>query len=356
MTDDERFDQRTRNLPDLAGADTPQNTHEQLGAPQRRTGTRVLAVAAALALAVAAAVALSPARNHEQPQVLPATSNAQAPSTVAHSAGDPTVPDGPRCTLPEIDEYDELGTMHTVVPNTQPLDASVTVDSKGPYCSGDSMIVTISVYNRGAGVENVTPRLILAGGANKYPVAELPAFDLQPEETLTQSLEVTLPAAPPGDYWLGLYGFGDIANITLANPPLCDETRIEPRFTSDGAAGTEYLFIALPNVSAGPCLLGPERWAGAIVDGVEQALPSPYALDPELLPPLRSPLLQPGESAGLVVATTNGCLDGTVMPQPIGVLALHLSMGGTPLTVDLRQSGAQTACSFAMSSWGGAPR
>jgi hypothetical protein len=147
-----------------------------------------------------------------------------------------------------------------------------------------------------------------------------------------------------------------MASITLANPPLCDETRIEPRFTSDGAAGTEYLFITLPNVSAGPCLLGSVRRAGAIVDGVEQALSTPDVLDPGLLPPLRSPLLQPGESAGLVVATTNGCLDGTVMPRPIGVLALHLSMRGTPLTVDLRQSGAQTACSFAMSSWGGAPR
>ena len=75
-----------------------------------------------------------------------------------------------------------------------------------------------------------------------------------------------------------------------------------------------------------------------------------------MLPALRSPLLEPGESAGLVVATMNGCLDGTVAPQPIGVLALHLSMmNGTPLTVDLTQSGTQTACSFALSGWGGAP-
>lgn len=356
MTDDERLDQRIHDVLDLAGSDAPPNTSGPLGARQWRARTRVLAVAAALALAVAASVALGARRNEGQPQAIPATFNAHVDSTVAQSSGDPTVPDGPRCTLPKIGEYDEMGTMHTVVPNTRPLDGSVTVESGGPYCSGDSVVITVTVHNRGVGIETVAPRVILAGGANKYPVAALPAFDLQPAETLTRSLEVILPAAPPGDYWLGLYGFGDIANITLANPPLCDETRIEPRFTSDGAGGTLYTFITLPNVSKGPCLLGPVRWVGAIIDGVEQGLATPDALNSELLPPLRSPLLQPGESAGLVVVTTNACLDGTVLARPIGVLALHLSMGGTPLTIDLRDSPAQTACSFAMSSWGGAPR
>ena len=365
---DERFDARLREVLGAAGADAPTSLPNEnaalhqspIAGPSRPLARTLVVTAAALALLVGVVVwrqsNSSPTALEPTPSSAPSDASTEA-STQTSASQSTTLPPDERCQLSGITEYDEMGSMHTVMPNAQPIDATVTIGTQGPYCSGDQLQVTITLHNRGAGVETIAPFLILGGGANKYPVAQLPEVELQPNATWSDSPTVTLPAAPPGQYWLGLYGLGDSSIITLENPPLCDETRIEPRFTSEAFRDrTKYLFITLPNVSDGPCLLGPLRWAGAIVDGVEQALPTPYALDPVLLPPLRSPLLQPGESAGLVVATTNGCLDGTVVPQPIGMLTLHLSTRNpSSLTVDLRQSFVQTACWFALSGWGGAP-
>ena len=356
MTDDGRFDERIRDVLGMAGSDAPGDTHAAGSAHARSDRSRVLVVAAALALVLAGAVALGSRRDRAEPQVASVTTVAPAQSTVAQSSGDPTVPDGPRCTLPNVTEYDEIGTMHTVVPNLQPLDASVKVESDGPYCSGDSIVVTVTVHNGGVGLETVTPRLILGGGPNKYAVAELPAFDLQPNETLSQSHELSLPAAPPGDYVLGLYGFGLGANITLANPPLCDETRLETTAISDGAMGTHYAFITGTNVSDGTCFIGPVRRVDNLVDGVPRPLATSGMPEHPGLPALQSHVLQPGDSVGIVAATTSGCLDGTVLEEPIEVLALHMSSRGmTPVTVDLRAVGLQSACGFMLSDWGAAP-
>lgn len=356
MTDDQRFDERIRDLLRMAGSDAPDDAPASGATRVRSARSRVLVVAASLALVLVGALALTSRRSADQPQVAPNTTITLPQSTVAQSSGDPTVPDGPRCTLPNVTEYDEIGTMHTVVPNQQPLDASVKVESDGPYCSGDSIVVTVTVHNSGVGVETVTPRLILGGGPN-IAVAELPAFDLQPNETLSRSHELSLPAAPPGDYVLGLYGFGLGANITLANPPLCDETRLETTAISDGAMGTHYAFITGTNVSDGNCFIGPVRRVDNIVDGVPRPLATSGMLDQPRLPPLQSHVLRPGDSVGIVAATTSGCLDGTVLVDPIEVLALHMSSRGmTPVTVDLRAVGLQSACGFRLSDWGAAPQ
>lgn len=357
MTDDERFDERIRDVLGMAGADAPGDMHAAGSAHARSVRSRMLVVAASLALVLAGAVALGSRRDRAEPQVASVTTVAPAQSTVAQSSGDPTVPDGPRCTLPNVTEYDEIGTMHTVTPNLQPLDASVTVESGGPYCSGDSIVVTVTVHNRGVGMETLTPRVILGGGANKYPVADLPAVDLQPNESVTRSHELALPAAPPGDYWIGLYGLGDVAPITLANPPLCDETRLETTAISDGAMGTHYAFITGTNVSDGNCFIGPVRRVDNIVDGVPRPLATSGMPEQPGLPPLQTHVVRPGDSVGIVVATTSGCLDGTVVEQPIEVLALHMSTRDvTPVTVDLRGIGLQSACGFRLSDWGAAPQ
>jgi len=361
MSDDERFDERMRVTLEPAGRDAPGDVAAAGSVQTRSVRSRMLVVAASLTLVLAGVVALTSTRKAAESDVAPATTDASqssiVPSTLAQSSGDPTVPDGPRCTLPDVTEYDEIGTMHTVVPNTQPLDASVIVESSGPYCSGDSIVVAITVQNVGVGFESVTPRLILGGGANKYPIADLPAFDLKPNETRTQSYELTLPAAPPGDYWVGLYGFGDPAHITLANPPLCDETMLLTTAAGDGAMGTHYAFITGTNVGQGNCFISRVLWVENIVDGVPTQVPVSGVLEQPGLPPLLSHVLRPGDSVGIVVATSSGCLDGTVVEQPIGVLALYMS--GTvipPVTVDLRDMGVQAACGLSISDWGVAPQ
>lgn len=357
MSDDERFDQRMRVTLEPAGQDAPWDAAAAGSVQTRSVRSRMLVVAASLTLVLAGVVALTSTRKAAESEVTPATTDASqssiVPSTLAQSSGDPTVPDGPRCTLPDVTEYDEIGTMHTVVPNTQPLDASVIVESGGPYCSGDSIVVAITVHNLGVGFESVTPRLILGGGANKYPIADLPAFDLKPNETRTQSYELTLPAAPPGDYWVGLYGFGDIAPITLANPPLCDETTLETTAAKESALGADYTFITGTNVGQGNCFVSRVLWVENIVDGVPAQVPASGVLEDLRLPPLLSHVLRPGDSVGIVVGTNRWCLDDPVVEQPIGVLALYMS--GTvipPVTVDLRDVAVQAACGVAISDWG----
>lgn len=364
---DERFDARLRDLLGAAGADAPTSLQNERAALHRSPATgssrplarKFVVAAAALALFVGVPVwrhsNLSPTALEPTPSKTTSEPSTQTSAQTSTSAS--TMPPADeRCQLSGITEYDEVGSMHTVMPNAQPIDATVTIGTQGPYCSGDQLQVTITLHNRGAGVETIAPFLILGGGANKYPVAQLPEVELQPNAAWSDSRSVTIPAAPPGQYWLGLYGLGDSSTITLENPPLCDATFVETRYTSDGAGGTQYTFVTLTNVSDGRCLLGPVLWAGSVNEGQERSLGTPGQLAPAMLPPLPSRLLKPGESAGLVLATTNGCLDGTVVPQPIGMLTLHLSTWNpSALNVDLHQSFVQTACSFSMSGWGGAP-
>ena len=347
-----------------AGADAPTTMHEghpttlrlqTVGGPSHAMAKVIACTAAALALLAGVIVW---GHSKPSPTALEPTPTSAIPgtSTATSTSASTTLPPDERCQLSGITEYDEVGSMHTVMPNAQPIDATVTIGTQGPYCSGDQLQVTITLHNRGAGVETIAPFLILGGGANKYPVAQLPEVELQPNAAWSDSRSVTIPAAPPGQYWLGLYGLGDSSTITLENPPLCDATFVETRYTSDGAGGTQYTFVTLTNVSDGRCLLGPVLWAGSVNEGQERSLGTPGQLAPAMLPPLPSRLLKPGESAGLVLATTNGCLDGTVVPQPIGMLTLHLSTWNpSALNVDLHQSFVQTACSFSMSGWGGAP-
>ena len=356
MTDDHRLDEGIRSLLGMAGADAPTDTVPVHAIVTRHARSRVLVVAAAVVLVLVGAVVLTSGRDG-QPQVAPATTPVAVSSTVAQSSGDPTVPDGPLCTVPNITEYDEIGTMHTVMPNEQPLDAYVTVDSTGSFCSGDTIVVSVTVHNRGVATESVPTRLILNGGPNKYPVIEYPPYPLQPGNSRTETFEVTLPAAPPGNYVLGLYGLGEGAPITLANPPLCDETTLETTATADAAMGTHYAFITGTNVGTRDCFIGAVRRVENYVDGIPNLLSNVGGLDQPSLPPLQSHVLRPGDRVGIVVSTTSSCLDGTVVEQPIEVLALHMSMRGvTPVTVDLRGVGVQSACDFSLSDWGVAPQ
>lgn len=359
MTSDDGLDQRIREVLGRAGADAPDEVTLASGKGSTAghgVRFRVLMVAASLVLLLAAVVALG-ARNPEvRDDAASATDPTQPSSTVASTSVALTLPEGPRCLLSKVAEYDELGTMHTVVPNQQPLTASVTVDSSGPYCSGDMVLVTVTVRNQGAGVERVSPRLILAGGANKYLIEELPSFELQPNEVSVRQHAVTLPPAPPGDYWIGLYGLGDIATIALSNPPLCDGTTVRSTFTADGAMGTEYAFITVTNTSSAPCLLGRVLWVGDVSGGTEHVVPSDGAPAPGVTQPLGSRLLPPGGTAGIVAATSNGCLDGTIVEIPMGILTLHLGVGAdAPITVDVNGM-LQRGCGFLLSDWGAAPQ
>ena len=223
--------------------------------------------------------------------------------------------------------------------------------------TGDTIVVSVTVHNRGVATESVPTRLILNGGPNKYPVIEYPPYPLQPGNSRTETFEVTLPAAPPGNYVLGLYGLGEGAPITLANPPLCDETTLETTATADAAMGTHYAFITGTNVGTRDCFIGAVRRVENYVDGIPNLLSNVGGLDQPSLPPLQSHVLRPGDRVGIVVSTTSSCLDGFLVEQPIEVLALHMSMRGvTPVTVDLRGVGVQSACDFSLSDWGAAPQ
>ncbi|MEY4338738.1 MAG: hypothetical protein RLZ14_588, partial [Actinomycetota bacterium] len=188
-----------------------------------------------------------------------------------------------------------------------------------------------------------------------YSLADPPRLTLQPQQEITTTEVVTLPGVPPGQYWIGLYGLGEVAYITLANPPTCSDAFLRTSLFADGAGMTHYGFITATNVSTTACFLGGVRYVSTIINGAEHGLSATLPAGSEL-PPLETHLLQPGASAGLVAVTSNGCLDGTVVEQPIGVLALHLLMHDlTPLTIDLTGKGFQSACGFGLSDWGGAP-
>lgn len=363
MSSDDSFDQRVRELLSMAGSDAPTDLVDIADAPttaRRSAVPRVLLVAAAMA-ALVAGLGVVVSRRSGQDVVAPTPSSTSAPGSTT-SGPVSSLPQPERCTLPGVVEYDDLGSMHTVVPNTQPLEASVTVHSDGPYCSGDTITVNYTVRNRGVGVETFEPYIILSGGANKYSLATPVPLRLEPGQQITTSEEVTLPGVPPGQYWIGLYGLGAIANITLANPPMCDATHLTTSVATDVAGGgMRFAFVTATNVAEDACFLGPVRRIGNVGKDlagqtVEQQLVVTAPVVLPSLPRLESHVLQPNASAGIVVATSNGCLDGAVVERPIGLLALHLSyILDNAVTVDLVDKGFQTACSFGISDWGGAP-
>ena len=168
---DERFDARLRDLLGAAGADAPTSLQNERAALHRSPATgssrplarKFVVAAAALALFVGVPVwrhsNLSPTALEPTP-----TSAIPGTSTATSTSASTMPPADERCQLSGITEYDEMGSMHTVMPNAQPIDATVTFDTQGQHCSGDQLQVTITLHNRGAGVETITPFLILEIG------------------------------------------------------------------------------------------------------------------------------------------------------------------------------------------------
>jgi hypothetical protein len=171
---DESFDRRVRELLATAQEDAPKpgDVHT---APRRNApsiAVRVALVAAALLLVVVA-VAVVGGRSGDR--AVPADSTSVTPGPPST-----TVPFQPvNCGAGLATPYEEVGSIHTVVPNPLPLEVAIVAPDGG--CTGGDGEVSITLINPTDLAVDVEPTsVILASGMEKWVVGRLPATTLQP--------------------------------------------------------------------------------------------------------------------------------------------------------------------------------
>jgi hypothetical protein len=350
--DDDELDRRIRATLDDAGSDAPRATPLGTAAPVS-DHRRWWAAAAAVVLVAGGVVAL--AARHEADVAAPTTSalpSTSAPSTSVAPAED--------CDANAPDQYDGLGSIHTIVPNAQPIDVAVTF-SPLTWCSGGQADVTVSFTNHGVGIEHLqSPQLIVDGGPAKWPIATLAPLDLAPGEERKVTTHVQVPNAPPGSYTLHIYGFDGGASVELDGPVACDGSNLTATATAqDGALGNVRTDLVVTNTSAAPCLLlspvrisGSEKKNNGAVEPVEFHTGT-YFGDP---PPLPSRVLQPGASALMILGTSNGCDDPAQShlwsDLFISVADGFFGYGGSAVSLYVPLTLAQPTCGLSISAWG----
>ncbi len=225
-------------------------------------------------------------------------------------------------------DYDQIGSMHTVVPNAQPITATITPIGDS-WCTGGHGEADVTLTNTGVGMEHVqSPMLVLHGGAAKWTLETAASVDIQPGATATFHASFTVPAVNPGDYGLIVYGFDSSSTVVIDGPTLCTGADIEGTgvAASDGAMSNYLTEVTFTNVGDRRCLLAQPEWIeGVGSDGAAVPLSSSrgtYFGDPPLR---RDHVLAPGDSELLYLGTGTGCLDDAHPASPLPSIRIHLA-------------------------------
>ena len=255
------------------------------------------------------------------------------PDTAAPPTGSSTAPAATTipldCSDASLAGYDFIGSMHTVVPSGQPINATVTLHGDA-LCTGGHGEADVTLTNNGPVIEHVqNPQLVLSGGAAKWTLQEWPPLNLAAGESRTLAASFPVPGVNPGSYGLFLYGYDGYTNVTVEGPTVCATSDL----TAVGVIGGEAMSnlrtdITITNVGNHPCLLPDPN----IIQGLNPPeeptqlafSKGTYFGDP---PPLASHVLPVGGQAVLWVGTITGCVE-TQPPKPWS--GLRLSFTSTP--------------------------
>ena len=283
------------------------------------------------------------------------TTVVSAPPTGSSVSLPPTTTLALDCSDTTVSGYDFVGSMHTVVPNDQPIAATITPDGDS-WCTGGPGEADVTLTNTGPGVEHVqSAQLVLHGGAAKWPLQDWPSFDLASGESRTLHASFKVPGVNPGTYGLIVYGYDGYANVTIAGPTLCATTDLTAvGITGGSAMGNIRTDLTITNNGKNPCLLSdPNVIEGLSADGSATQLTftkGTYFGDP---PPLASHVLAVGGQAVLFLNTGWPCLDDTHPPvrwtglRFINTSSPSFDTTSIDVTVDI-----DTACGLGVSSYG----
>lgn len=151
------------------------------------------------------------------PTPLPA---APLPATVPPTVSGPTLSLTDGCDPPAGPPWDEFGSIHTIVAPPNSNEVSVTVEPAHAACPSGVVEMRITATNLSDVAQTMVPGrgLLLSGGPNKYQIAMVGGLSVGPGETIDFVVNVQLPLAPPGRYWLAVEGYGPGGEIVLLDP------------------------------------------------------------------------------------------------------------------------------------------
>lgn len=124
------------------------------------------------------------------------------PTTVAQIAADDVCDAAPPAT------WMSTGPIHTIVMAADQATVRVTA-SPGTVCPGGTTRITITFDNDGDDPITVDrPTVILSRDIDKWQVAEIDSFTVQPGQRHTATVDAVVPLVQPGQYGLFVYGYG----------------------------------------------------------------------------------------------------------------------------------------------------
>ena len=376
MTDHDDLDRKIRALLGRASNDSPEPMEIRplvVRAPFRRWP----AVAAALVLVAGVAViarhdsgrsSSAPGTDASPPSAPPSTNSetnlTTVPSAVtstASPASSTTVPTTRDCAAVAPANYDAFGTIHTISPNSQPVDVTITADS-GSWCAGGNGSVLVTFHNRSR--ESVTvdrPTLILASnGPAKWDMGELRAsLTLAPDERVSIPAAIVAPPAPPGDYTIAVYGFlNSNVPITIEGLVVCDGSMLSVSVRNLGSAsGNVRTDVTVKNITAVSCILARPANVLGLTKAHTTATPIEFTQSTYLGDPPGAPLriLAPDHSATLWLDSTITGVCGTPSSQwTLLDLNLAFDAQGAAIPVQVESPGKpfDTGCGLGVSAWG----
>jgi len=324
---DEPFDRKVRELIAMAQADAP----EAIEADRPTRGAthgiaaRVALVAAAVLLVVAG-VAVLGGRGAD-----PASTTVD--SVTATTLADPsttTVFFPVDCGRSLATPYEEVGSIHTVVPSPLTLEVRIVAPEGG--CTGGDGEVSIELTNpTDLAVEVEPTSVILASGMEKWAIGRLDATTLQPGTSVTSVVPIVVPPIPPGSYFVSLYGFGSSAPFEVSGPRVCVITDLVSEVVTDDGNGLDlYQLARVTNHSDVPCVLLRPTYVTGLrfgADGVVLPLQPGAGAFGSIGAPLGDHVLDPGESADLALTTSQRC-DGE--REVYDMIDIHLGVGNDP--------------------------
>jgi hypothetical protein len=331
--------------------------------PEGRDPRRWIAVAAAVTLVAGGGIALAARQGDRRtsapsPSTIVAVDSTTQITPVATPSADPTTESTTaapaNCEDTAATSYDEIGSMHTVVPSGQPISV-IIVPTGSAWCTAGHGEADVTLTNHGAGVEHVQDaKLVLHGGSAKWALEDWPPFDLGPGGSRVLHASFTVPGVSPGQYGLIVYGYDGFAEITVDGPVLCAGNDLSVVASSgDRVMGNVRTDVVVTNHGAVPCLIpDPLIVFGLRPDGTMAQVNFSHGTYFGEPMPLSSHVVPAGGRAALIVGTgaPDVCAASVHSPQPWIGLRFDLSIVGNS-SVDAIVA-LDSACGIGISAWG----
>ncbi len=159
-----------------------------------------------LALMALATGCSSSASTPEPTVSVDAGTDAASSSSSSSTTSLPQLDDG--CSAPAPTTLESIGTSHTMVPGELPARFEISTDAS-TVCPGGEVRLTVTVSNDGRSDVHVDQPIVFGQfngsfwGLDAHVVADVPA-----DGSTTVIVDARIPAAVPGQYQFGVYGYG----------------------------------------------------------------------------------------------------------------------------------------------------